>query len=227
MSTPPPNASTPPTVPAPPVIPLPTTPIGAAQTLISLLSPPGASQGAQSAHSALTSLLQMSADAPVTASAPPPPPLPAPVPVPATQIAADPTDPGPASISSHGGREPTSPRGTARVTRSYPALPEPSHPPARPIPLPGGDGYRRLTAHYADSETAWQARDDGDPVRSPITAYVPSWLAADPYFGASSSLDQNREKSVALRLKSTIDAATLERDKAAQKGERGHELYAL
>ncbi|KAI9455704.1 hypothetical protein BJY52DRAFT_1279301 [Lactarius psammicola] len=196
MSTPQPNASTPPTV--PPVITVPTTPLGAAQTLISLLSPPGASQGTPSAQSALASLLQMSADAsapastsPASASAPPAPAPASPsAPAPATQTAADPADPAAASVSSHGGREHTPPRGTARVTRSYPALPEPSHPPARPIPIPGGDGYRRLTAHYADSETAWQARDDGD---------------------------LNREKSVALRLKPTIDAATVERDKAAQK----------
>ncbi|KAH9056320.1 hypothetical protein EDB87DRAFT_1261254 [Lactarius vividus] len=184
MSTPPPNASTEPTFHIPPVISVPTTPLGAVQTMISLLSPPAAAQGAPPPHPTPSSPAEISPDVPVHASAPP-----APAPPPPTHIATDPADPAPASISSHSGRPYTPPRGTARVTRSYPALPEPAHPPPRPVPLPGADG-RRLTAHYADSETAWHTRDDVDP---------------------------NREKTVALRLKPTIDAAIYERDKAAQK----------
>jgi hypothetical protein len=68
------------------------------------------------------------------------------------------------SISSHGGgRANTPPRGTARVTRSYPALPEATHPP-RPIRV--SHIHRRPTGPYADSETAWHPWDDRDPVRS-------------------------------------------------------------
>ncbi|KAH8977157.1 hypothetical protein EDB83DRAFT_1622683 [Lactarius deliciosus] len=186
MSTPPPNESTHHTFHIPPVISVPTTPLGAVQTMISLLSPPATAQGAPPPHAMPTSPAGISPDVPVHASAPPPPPPP---PAPPTHIATDPVDPALGSVSSHGPRASTPPRGTARVTRSYPALPELSHPPPRPVPLPGADG-RRLTAHYADSETAWHTRDDVDPTR---------------------------EKTVALRLKSTIDSATVERDKAAQK----------
>lgn len=183
MSTPPPNESTHHTFHIPPVISVPTTPLGAVQTMMSLLSPPASAQGAPPPHATPASPAQFSPDVPVQASAPPPPPAPP------THIATDPTDPALGSVSSHGARASTPPRGTARVTRSYPALPELSHPPPRPVPLPGADG-RRLTAHYADSETAWHTRDDVDPTR---------------------------EKTVALRLKSTIESATQERDKAAQK----------
>ncbi|KAH9020197.1 hypothetical protein EDB84DRAFT_1622993 [Lactarius hengduanensis] len=210
MSSPPPNESTHHTFHLPPVISVPTTPLGAVQTMISLLSPPASAQGAPPPHATPASHAEISPDVPVHAYAPPPPPTPP------THIATDPADPALGSVSSHGARASTPPRGTARVTRSYPALPELSHPPPRPVPLPGADG-RRLTAHYADSETAWHTRDDVDPVRSPITAYyVPAWPAADSSVG-DSSLDQTREKTVALRLKSTIDSATQERDKAAQK----------
>ncbi|KAI9435139.1 hypothetical protein H4582DRAFT_706167 [Lactarius indigo] len=60
MSTPPPNASTPPTFHIPPVISVPTTPLGAVQTMISLLSPPGAAQGAPSPHAVPASPAEIS-----------------------------------------------------------------------------------------------------------------------------------------------------------------------
>ena len=176
MSTPQPNASTPPTVSAPPVIPLPTTPLGAVQTMMSLLSPPVASQGAPSPHPAPASHPEISPDAPVPTSVPP---ASATAPTPATYIAANPTFPAPASVSSHGGRAPTPPRETARTTRySYPTLPEPSHPPpARPIPLPGVNCFRRMTPHYTDSETIRQTRDDRVHVRSLVPLMFPrGWL---------------------------------------------------
>jgi hypothetical protein len=76
---------------------------------------------------------------------------------------------GPTSISSRGGGSgeeravtPPPPRGYARVTRSYPALPEATHP-ARPIRV--SHAQRRATGTYADSETAWHPSDDRDTVR--------------------------------------------------------------
>ena len=74
---------------------------------------------------------------------------------------------GPRSVSSRGGgsgeeRAATPPRGTARVTRSYPALPDATHPP-RPIRL--SHVQRRPTGAYVDSEMAWHASEDRDTVR--------------------------------------------------------------
>jgi hypothetical protein len=74
---------------------------------------------------------------------------------------------GPRSVSSRGGgsgdeRAGTPTRGVARVTRSYPALPDATHPP-RPIRV--SHVQRRPTGAYADSEAAWHASDDRDDVR--------------------------------------------------------------
>jgi len=74
---------------------------------------------------------------------------------------------GSRSVSSRGGgsgeeRAATPPRGVARVTRSYPALPDATHPP-RPIRI--SHVQRRPTGAYADSETVWHASDDRDTVR--------------------------------------------------------------
>ena len=74
---------------------------------------------------------------------------------------------GPTSVSSRGegsgeGRAGTPPRGFARVTRSYPALPEATH---APRPKRVSHASRRPTGAYADSETAWHAVDDRDTVR--------------------------------------------------------------
>lgn len=188
MSTPQPNAPTPPpTEPTPPVIPAPTIPLGAVQTLISQL-PPVASRSAPSPHTTPVSPVEISPDAPVHAFSPAS--APAPAPALATQIAADPADPAPASALLHGERAPTPPRGTARVTRSYPALvvPEPSLPPPRPIPLPGFHGFHRQATHYTDAEMVRQ-HDDG--------VHYPAG-------------------SVGARLHPTIDDATLECAKAAR-----------
>ncbi|KAI9455703.1 hypothetical protein BJY52DRAFT_1188255 [Lactarius psammicola] len=199
MSTPQSNASTPPsTVPNPPVITVPTTLLDAVPTAMSLLSPPDASQGAPSPHSAPASHPEISPYAP-------------PAPTPATHIA-NPTIPAPASISSYDGRAPTPPHGAARTMRySYPTLPEPSHPPPppppppRPIPLPGVNCFRRVTAHYSDSETVQQTRDD--------TVHLADHFAT----GASpSSFDQYSDGTVGARLQPSVNVAKAESKKATQ-----------
>jgi hypothetical protein len=189
MSTPQPNAPTTPAGPTPPVIPVPTTPLGAVQTMMSLLSPPAPSQGAPSSHPTSALPVEISPEALVRAFSPPAHAPPAHVPAHATQIPADITLPAAASVSSHGGRN-TPPR-TARVMRSYPALPELGLPPPRPIPVPGGDGFCRSTAHYEHSETVEQTQDDKEkksPVRSSITTYVSSWPADPPPLISSSQV---------------------------------------
>jgi hypothetical protein len=85
------------------------------------------------------------------------------------QRVADSTAQGQASssISSRGGgsgegRAVTPPpRGVARVTRSYPALPDAMH---LPLPIRVSHAQRRPTGKHADGETAWPF-DDVDPVR--------------------------------------------------------------
>ncbi len=215
MNTPQPNAPTPPT---PPVIPVSTTPLGAVQTLISQLPPPVASQSTPSPHTTPASPLEISPYAPVPTSS-----TPAPAPVHATETATDPTVPAPASVSLHGGRAPTPPRENARVTRSYPALPEPSRLPPRPIPLLGGDGFRRRTAHYIDDETVRQTRDDRVHVRSLVTNYISSW-PPDPSAAAAASFDQYPEGSVGARLRPSVDDATAECAKAERTGENERRL---
>jgi hypothetical protein len=76
---------------------------------------------------------------------------------------------GPTSVSSRGGGSgeeravtPPLPRGFARVTRSYPGLPDAAHPP-RPIRV--SHVQRRTTGTYVDSEAAWHPSDDRDTVR--------------------------------------------------------------
>jgi hypothetical protein len=102
----------------------------------------------------------------------------------------------PASVSSHGGGSPggrpiTPPDGVARITRSYPTLPEATHPPPpRPIRVSHGGVHRRPTGPYTDSATAWQLYEDKDPFR---------------------------ERSVGERLKPTIDAADIEHTKAMKQ----------
>ena len=148
-----PNESAQPTRHLPPVISVPTTPLGAVQSMMSLLPSLTHSQGAP--H-------EVPPGTYVPGSAPPPPPR-AHAPAPATQFAADVAVPAPAaSVSSHGGRPHTPPRATARVTRSSSALPELSYIPPLPIPVPGGPALRRstATAHYADNDSFMGARDD-------------------------------------------------------------------
>ena len=168
----------------PSVISVPTTPMGAMQTMLNMLSTHQAgSQGApapvatrdihiptsaQEIANMAEALVHASASAaPASPHAlthsPPPGSPPPPAPAPTTQFVADVTiPPVAASSSSHGGRPHTPPRGTARVTRSSSALPELGYIQPRPIPVPGGDAYRRSTAHYAESETfaPINARDD-------------------------------------------------------------------
>lgn len=77
--------------------------------------------------------------------------------------------PPPTSASSHSGgsnreRPITPPPGVARVTRSYPAVPDATHQP-RPPRAPQTGLHRRMTGLYGDSETAWNPYDDKDPVR--------------------------------------------------------------
>ncbi len=86
------------------------------------------------------------------------------------QRAAEPTghSQAPMSVSSRGdgsgeGHAITPPRGVARVTRSYPAIPDAVHPP-RPVRV--SRVHRRPTGTYADNEMAWHTYDDRDPVRS-------------------------------------------------------------
>jgi hypothetical protein len=96
---------------------------------------------------------------------------------------------GPSSVSSRGdgsgeGRAVTPPRGAARVTRSYTALPDATHPP-RPIRV--SHVQRRPTGTYADSELAWHASDDKDTVRlfpddefAVTGADRPAWVFSAP-----------------------------------------------
>ncbi|KAH9170009.1 hypothetical protein EDB89DRAFT_2230957 [Lactarius sanguifluus] len=169
MSTPPPNASTQPTFHIPPVISVPTTPLGAVQTMISLLSPPATAQGAPPPHAIPASPVEISPDVPVHASALPAPPPP---PAPPTHIATDPADPALASVSSHGARASYAP------TRNCP----------RHALLP-----------------------------SAARAFAPTTASPKRLGILGTDVDPIREKTVALRLKPTIDSATEERDKAAQK----------
>ncbi|KAI9465614.1 hypothetical protein BJY52DRAFT_1383499 [Lactarius psammicola] len=114
----------------PPRYSAPIKPLGAVQTN-SLLSPPIASQGTPTPYSTSAPSLEISADAPVSVSAPH-----GPGPAPGTQFAAGPIVPAPTPVSSYGGLAPVPLRGTARVTHSYPALPEAPNPPLRPILMP-------------------------------------------------------------------------------------------
>ena len=218
MSTPQPNAPTTPAGSPPPVIPMPTTPLGAVQTMLSMLSPPAGSQGTTPPpHPTHASPVEMISDlVPVLSSVLPahaPPAHPHPH-GPATQTPGDITMPAAASTSSHGRTTP--PRAHARVTRSYSALPEISLPPPRPIPVPGGDLFRRPTGHYEYSETVREKKKES-PVRSSITAYVSSW-PADPT--AVSSDQFNDPKMVGARLDPTVEEAEKECVKAEVTGEK-------
>ncbi|KAI0300699.1 hypothetical protein B0F90DRAFT_399686 [Multifurca ochricompacta] len=137
------------------------TPFGAVKTMLSQLSPVPLPQTIPAYHHPVPEgSRDILADAPAVTYAA------LSSPTQAARRTAETTLPA-ASVSSHGGgggRVTTPPRGTARVTRSYPALPDASHPPPRPIPLPGADLLRRPTGGpYGDSDTAWQARDDREP----------------------------------------------------------------
>ena len=171
--------------------PPPTTPLGTTQTVLSFLghaareAPPDAPHTVPSVLGAAQNVLSRLASS-STPHATPAPHHPVPdvlrehpvevhAPPELPPRAAEPTGtrPAPTSISSHGGspggRAITPPHGVARITRSYPALPEATHPPPRPIRVSHGGVHRRHTGPYADSETAWHPYEDKDPVRSPVT----------------------------------------------------------
>lgn len=168
----------------PSVISVPTTPGGAMQTMLSMLSSHVGSQGAQpstrqiSIPTSAQEIAQM-ADAFVHASAasptsahahahaPPAGPPPSAHAL-ATQIASDGVTfpPAAASTSSDGGRPHSPPRVPPRVTRSSSALPELGYIHPRPIPIPGGEAYRRSTAHYAESETFGPTNTKDDQEKS-------------------------------------------------------------
>ena len=170
MSVPQPNESTQPTGHLPPVISVPTTPHGAVQTAMSLLSSLGYSQGGPSAHSVAGSPHEISPGTYVPGSAPPHGHAPAPAP--ATQIAADIAILAPsASVSSYRGRPHSSSRGTASVMRSTSALPELGY--IQPTAFGGGEGSRRSTAHRADSEAfgPGQNRDDPEKEKSKVCVH--------------------------------------------------------
>ena len=142
----------------PPVISVPTTSRGAVQTMMSMIPSLGHTQDAPSSHPVAVSPHEMAPGTYVPGATPPPNGH-----APATQIAADIAVPAPAaSISSQGGRPHSPPRATARVTRSSSALPELSYIHPRPIPVPGGEVFRRstATAHHADDDSFLDTRDD-------------------------------------------------------------------
>ena len=119
-----------------------------------------------------------------------------------------------------GGREITPPRGASRrdsrLHRSYPAHPEATHP--RPIPVSIGTAYRRSAGPYPDvhdSEAAWHAAEDRDPVRSPTNTYQPSW----PTHSSTKTLScQHRPRTVGERLDETVKSADRERIQADSRG---------
>ena len=225
----------------PSVISVPTTPMGAMQTMLNMLSTHQAgSQGApapvatrdihiptsaQEIANMAEALVHASASAApasphaLTHSPPsgsPPPPAPAPT----TQFVADVTiPPVAASSSSHGGRPHTPPRGTARVTRSSSALPELGYIQPRPIPVPGGDAYRRSTAHYAESETfaPINARDDQEKKSKVRVHSFP--IAFSVFFADRPVSDQFPPGSVGFRLEPTVSEAKAECIKAERTGE--------
>jgi hypothetical protein len=86
------------------------------------------------------------------------------------QRVASPTFQIPASVSTHGGgrvRANTPPRKSVRLNPSYPTLDE-TVPAPRPVFVPPEDFYHRpatAASRYADSEMAWHARDEREPVR--------------------------------------------------------------
>jgi hypothetical protein len=128
----------------------------------------------------------------------------------------EPTLQAPTSITSHGGpggRAITPPRGSSRVTRSYPAFPEATYP--RPVQTAFGTAHRRSAGAYPDSETIWHVSDEREPVRSLTISDPPSWRAHSSICTPSYQL---RERTVGERIQPTIDSATMELFKAELRG---------
>ena len=82
-----------------------------------------------------------------------------------SEVPPEPTIQAPTPTSSHGGHALAS-GGITRGPRSYPTLPEAIHP-RRRTHFPG-DLYRRSVG-YPDSEIAWNAPSERDPVRVPYS----------------------------------------------------------
>lgn len=123
-------------------------------------------QGVPSPHPERAPPLRLSAHTPVPVSR-------LPTPVPPKQFATDPAITAGTSISLQYGRAPTlQASGTARVTRSFPTLPEASNPAPCLIPVPNIDFYHRSTALHADGESTFQAHDIRDLVRCLISHLV-------------------------------------------------------
>ena len=181
----------------PSVISVPTTPIGAMQTMLNMLSSHQAgSQGAPAATRDMpTPILAQeianmaerlvhastsAAPASLHTHAPQPGSPPTPALAPATQFVSDVTvPPVSASTSSHGGRPHSPPQGTARVTQSSSALPGLGYIQPQLIPVPGGEAYRHSTAHYAESETFGpiKSRDSDDQEKKSKKVRVYSLIA--------------------------------------------------
>ncbi|KAI9451242.1 hypothetical protein F5148DRAFT_552699 [Russula earlei] len=214
------------------------TALGAAQTVLSRLASSSSSTPPAVPHPALAvkPIPELPQEHPAEAS---PHALVPPAAEASRRPVSDPSVPGPTSVSSHGGasgsgnggnRAITPPRGTARVTRSYSALPEaipPPPPPPRPVYVSHGGGagvYRRPTTLYPDSEAAWLAHNEGEIVRSLTTTLRSSWPADHPD-GFSSS--QSRERNVEQRLATTIKAAKDEFDKSTKQASQTDWLQTI
>ena len=178
MSAPQPNARTQSTGHLPPVISTPTAPLGAVQTMISLLPSLAHSQGAPDAHPVAESPPEISSGTSVPASEPR-------AHAPSTQTAADVAVPTPAaSVSSHGGRPHSRLHGTVHATHSTSALPELAYIEPAPIPIFGGpDGkvFRRSSAHRADNETVVPGHNRGHPEKEKCKVRMHS-LITTPVF---------------------------------------------
>ena len=120
----------------------------------------------------------------------------------------------PTSISAHEGsraRPNMPPRKSVCVIRSYPILDETTHAP-RPVFVQLGDLYRHSSSRYTDSETAWHAHDEREPVRS--NTYMPSVVSSSSLF---SVWVQICEGNVGQRMAPTIRVATEELAKSTKR----------
>jgi hypothetical protein len=194
--------------------------MGAAQNVLSRLASSSAHHF-QHHHSqaASTSGFQPLPEVPRDLSAEAPaPPADAPTSTPAPARPAEPTAPPSTSTPTHGatvGRAITPTRGSRTARLSYPAVPEVAH--SRPIPVPYGTAYRRSAGPYVDSETAWNATDERDPVRSTTTTHR-SPESGQAHSSTYTPSSQFREPTVKERIGETISSAKFELTKATYNG---------
>ena len=227
MSTPQPNAPTAPAGSTPPVIPVPTSPPGAVQTMLSVLSPPAGSQGTPPPHPTHVSPVEMLSDlVPVLSSALPAhaPPAHAHAQASVTQIPVDITMPAVTSVSSHRRNDP--PRVPAHVMRSYSAPPEFSLSPPRPVLVPGGDIPRRSTAHDEYSETVGRNKDDEEEEKSRVRCSMTIHVSSSPTDPAATAQFTD-PKMVGARLHPTVVEAKKECKKAEATGEKERDVYYI